>query len=360
MPINRILNQFQNDLRIVRDDENDNEGINLANINNISSVNVFSSMSTSSGPMVSNSNSNAAVEMCSICQSTFEGTDIVRRLNNCGHLFHLNCVDTWLSNHNTCPTCRHNLSNDIPPNRNTNQTGNLADNRPMPTHSNDSGDDTNDDGENSDDAEADYYEQDSNDHYTDDDECNSDCECNCHYEEYTDCDCSSDDEEDNNNDNNQQHQNRNLANQNSGASRQVNQPNYFVITSTGSNTTSNTAPSSTTSQIPRVPTSSNSYSNNQQPTPNNANVHVFTTSGVSSAGANGNPGMAFVEFQSDLNNIINLGTPLLNTIMRTNNTAAQFNSTNINGQVNSMFNAFYPFINAMSDIMGNPNTDNQH
>lgn len=40
---------------------------------------------------------------CNICTDVIgEGAGVLP----CGHVFHSNCVDTWLSEHNTCPQCR--------------------------------------------------------------------------------------------------------------------------------------------------------------------------------------------------------------------------------------------------------------
>ena len=50
------------------------------------------------------------VELCSICQVSFNNTDICRVINNCSHVFHLECIDRWLSEHHTCPCCRYNLN----------------------------------------------------------------------------------------------------------------------------------------------------------------------------------------------------------------------------------------------------------
>jgi len=43
---------------------------------------------------------------CSICRETFANDDIVRRINSCQHVFHMNCLDTWLETHTSCPICR--------------------------------------------------------------------------------------------------------------------------------------------------------------------------------------------------------------------------------------------------------------
>jgi hypothetical protein len=47
--------------------------------------------------------------VCSITQDTFEPTQRVLRIRHCGHIFSPDSLMEWLRNHNTCPTCRHNL-----------------------------------------------------------------------------------------------------------------------------------------------------------------------------------------------------------------------------------------------------------
>ncbi|XP_034694481.1 RING-H2 finger protein ATL70 [Vitis riparia] len=43
---------------------------------------------------------------CSICLADYKDSDMLRLLPDCGHLFHLKCVDPWLRLHPTCPVCR--------------------------------------------------------------------------------------------------------------------------------------------------------------------------------------------------------------------------------------------------------------
>ncbi|XP_043700307.1 E3 ubiquitin-protein ligase ATL41-like [Telopea speciosissima] len=43
---------------------------------------------------------------CTICLSSLEDGEMVRLLPNCKHLFHVECIDMWLSFHSTCPICR--------------------------------------------------------------------------------------------------------------------------------------------------------------------------------------------------------------------------------------------------------------
>lgn len=56
---------------------------------------------------------------CSICQQTIEWDSIIRRINVCNHEYHVNCIDQWLVDHNTCPTCRRVLT---PNHENSNTT----------------------------------------------------------------------------------------------------------------------------------------------------------------------------------------------------------------------------------------------
>ncbi|KAH9316226.1 hypothetical protein KI387_024853 [Taxus chinensis] len=46
---------------------------------------------------------------CAVCLAEFEEEMMVRVLPVCGHAFHLDCIDMWLSSHTTCPMCRSSL-----------------------------------------------------------------------------------------------------------------------------------------------------------------------------------------------------------------------------------------------------------
>lgn len=49
----------------------------------------------------------STVSGCSICLANYRSADVIRLLPYCGHLFHLQCIDTWLRIHPTCPICRN-------------------------------------------------------------------------------------------------------------------------------------------------------------------------------------------------------------------------------------------------------------
>ncbi|XP_004501635.1 RING-H2 finger protein ATL43-like [Cicer arietinum] len=46
---------------------------------------------------------------CAVCLSKFESSEILRLLPKCKHAFHVECVDTWLEAHSTCPLCRYRV-----------------------------------------------------------------------------------------------------------------------------------------------------------------------------------------------------------------------------------------------------------
>lgn len=46
---------------------------------------------------------------CAICLAQFVDGDEIRELPQCGHGFHVACIDTWLGSHSSCPSCRQIL-----------------------------------------------------------------------------------------------------------------------------------------------------------------------------------------------------------------------------------------------------------
>jgi len=167
--------------RVAGNDDN-NQPLSLSNINIVSTVSRFDSLETN-------------IDTCSICQQSLNNIDIVRKLNNCTHIFHLSCIDTWLSERNTCPSCRHSLLNDLN-NQQSNTVGNIASNTTRTTVNivNDHDEDNEDDEDDEDDDEnnEDEYDDEVDDDY-------QPCQC-CHSTDgnsiITDDDDDDDDEDD--------------------------------------------------------------------------------------------------------------------------------------------------------------------
>ncbi|KAG8083955.1 hypothetical protein GUJ93_ZPchr0010g10557 [Zizania palustris] len=51
---------------------------------------------------------------CAICLSEFGEREEVRVMPQCGHGFHVACVDTWLRTNSSCPSCRRPIVLDDP------------------------------------------------------------------------------------------------------------------------------------------------------------------------------------------------------------------------------------------------------
>jgi len=45
-------------------------------------------------------------EMCLVCHCAFESNDKLRLMPFCSHSFHVDCIDVWLQDNNTCVTCK--------------------------------------------------------------------------------------------------------------------------------------------------------------------------------------------------------------------------------------------------------------
>ncbi|KAL1546104.1 inositol 3-kinase [Salvia divinorum] len=63
----------------------------------------------SSYPQITYSDAKAG-DTCSVCLADYATGDLLRLLPDCGHLFHLTCVDPWLLLHSSCPICRYSPS----------------------------------------------------------------------------------------------------------------------------------------------------------------------------------------------------------------------------------------------------------
>lgn len=49
------------------------------------------------------------ISRCSVCLGDYQSDERLHRIPSCGHTFHIDCIDHWLTTHTTCPLCRVSL-----------------------------------------------------------------------------------------------------------------------------------------------------------------------------------------------------------------------------------------------------------
>ncbi|KAL2496264.1 RING-H2 finger protein ATL16 [Forsythia ovata] len=47
---------------------------------------------------------------CAVCLNEFQEDEKLRGIPDCGHVFHIDCIDVWLQNNANCPLCRTSIS----------------------------------------------------------------------------------------------------------------------------------------------------------------------------------------------------------------------------------------------------------
>ncbi|CAI6008096.1 unnamed protein product [Closterium sp. NIES-65] len=52
---------------------------------------------------------NACLRECAVCLGDYDEGERIKLLPPCGHRFHADCIDLWLSSKSTCPICRKDL-----------------------------------------------------------------------------------------------------------------------------------------------------------------------------------------------------------------------------------------------------------
>jgi hypothetical protein len=94
IPLNDLFNETaQREIVLTTQQINDNTTIRRY-INNSSNIDDVDSDTTNED------------EECSICRDSYIDNNELRMINNCGHEFHIDCIDEWLCSNSTCPICR--------------------------------------------------------------------------------------------------------------------------------------------------------------------------------------------------------------------------------------------------------------
>uniref|UniRef100_A0A0E0KYX0 RING-type E3 ubiquitin transferase n=1 Tax=Oryza punctata TaxID=4537 RepID=A0A0E0KYX0_ORYPU len=60
----------------------------------------------SSSPATATAEDASAAVQCAVCLGEMEDGELGRLLPACRHVFHAECIDTWLAVSSTCPVCR--------------------------------------------------------------------------------------------------------------------------------------------------------------------------------------------------------------------------------------------------------------
>ena len=81
-------------------------GLSLENLNSNTSIELFIGNEGEGEREGEGEGAIEEPELCSICREPFANSSIIRKINYCGHKFHLSCIDTWFQNQYTCPICR--------------------------------------------------------------------------------------------------------------------------------------------------------------------------------------------------------------------------------------------------------------
>ncbi|KAJ4826133.1 hypothetical protein Tsubulata_021880 [Turnera subulata] len=51
-----------------------------------------------------------SISECAVCLNEFQEDERLRVMPNCGHVFHIDCIDVWLQSNDNCPLCRISIS----------------------------------------------------------------------------------------------------------------------------------------------------------------------------------------------------------------------------------------------------------
>ena len=87
----------------------DQEELNLAPQKGLDKSTLSSFPTTTLNALTAGKGDCESFRECAVCLSEYESGDVVKTLPHCGHQFHAECIDEWLSARVSCPICRRDL-----------------------------------------------------------------------------------------------------------------------------------------------------------------------------------------------------------------------------------------------------------
>ena len=281
---------------------NQSHGIPLSTINLITNVTRYCDH-------LNNNNNNN--DICSICQIAFTDTTICRVIKNCNHIFHINCIDTWLHEHTTCPFCRYDLLNITIPNENSGNEGEGNEG----VGENSEYDEYDDDDDEEDDEEEDDEEEDDEEDY------------------YDECEGEGENSEDSKYDDNKEDDEENYYDEN----KSDNEDDVIIE--------------------PPLQTSTPLLSSFLPDSPTTLPPHSQTTESQEQIPNLSEPIINTEPMLNDINTFISMSTPFINNFIHqrvpNSNASPRINSEQINSQINNSVNQFVNQLNPLLQSFNN-------
>lgn len=104
--------------------EEQNSGLSIQELNEHTTLGLYEDIIGDNESEDQTDQSTQSVVNCSICHESLHSRSIIRQVDRCGHIFHHECIEKWLSENRKCPLCMQHVirEEDEPPPTNNNDT----------------------------------------------------------------------------------------------------------------------------------------------------------------------------------------------------------------------------------------------